>query len=490
LNSPSVSYLLTETAASQYDLSAIVLTPPSSWDDPTETYAFSYASHLMTSWWDPQSLSLVGLDSDEATNVSYGTGDRVSSVEAPTVTDQGASGADTYQPKTTFQYLNFDFTSGTGTVEISDPIANYNVATESSLRGGTATLDTYQDWTLASQVKAYGPLDDQTVVSSKSATDLRDPLTLLPDETIDSFSDTGAGSTFFAGITLYQHDPLGNLLSEVDSAPMGGNSAPNGTSWQESSYNYNAFNEVASSTDFLGETDTDTYDSRGNLVSQTTDTSGADLETEYLHNSAGNVCVTLSPQGVEAGYDLSGYTCSSAESDSSLMSSGFGTSNEYDAFGDAIQSTDQSGDVTQFAIDADGNVCATLDPAGVSAGDSLLGSSCPTVGGPFEDVILATDTYGNSSLEIASSDDTSGLLTQTCYDNNANPVDLISGLVTAVSCSTLTSSSPIPDIEYLSYDADGQLSSDMQPTLSTSTPYEAGPTQVLHYDPDGNNVGA
>jgi RHS repeat-associated protein len=339
---------------SSSDLATISLTPASGSGAVTPEYAFSYSSNLLTSWWDPDMEATNAGNTTYATDVAYGTGSgtcpanastTVCYVTAPQIADSGTSMTATYTPKSVIGYPStyptypaLDPTTGTGTVEVTDP--NHTA----SLAGGDVTLDTYVDHVLVSQVQGYSPSNrtisgtltsgSQTLTDSgstftqadvgRSVQDTSHPTYLPQGTTIISVQSssqatmsspsttTSSGNSVLLGLmspetisfgdplnfaTYESLEPLGNVTTtSVDAeANTLASTDPMG---RTTSSLYNPLNEVTSSTDALGNTTANTYDSHGNELT-TTDPIG-DVTTN-AYNSNGTLCATMNANGHAAG---------------------------------------------------------------------------------------------------------------------------------------------------------------------------------------------
>jgi YD repeat-containing protein len=348
------TFLLSATGSSGRDLLGVTLTPAAG-AGSSATYAFSYSGHFLTSWWDPQNWATFGSSTTEATDVAYlSATNYVSQVTGPQVANQGTDMTDTYTPTWTYTYPNGDVLTGNGTVVVADANANWNAAHPSQiLPGANVTMDQYVDWGLASQVQGFGPAENSysLVQTSEQATLLRDPLTLLPDETIDPRADTGTGTLFDSGVTFYTHDALGNVLATTTPGPTAG-------TWASTTSTFNAENEPLSGVDARGNPTTYTYDAKGNLLTTTSPaTNGWTVApvTSNFYSSTGELCASRDAIEVASYGTLTSCAASHASTDT------------YNSYGDLTATTSPLDAVSQSAFDPNGNACATLTPDGYAS---------------------------------------------------------------------------------------------------------------------------
>ena len=454
-NAPTAGYdLIGETLAASGDTSA--------------SYAFDYSSNLMTSWWDPQNFATYGTTA-EATDVSYAaTLDWVTQVTAPTVTDQGTDMTDTYTPTYTFTYPCQDLFVGSGTVIVTDANANWNAANpDDAVPGANITLDGYVDFGLATQVQGYGAAenDNPDAVTSETATTLRDPLTLLPDETINPLADTGTGTLFNAGTTFTTYDAFGNVLATTTPGPTDG-------TWATTTSQYNMDNEPVSGKDADGNATTNTYTNDGEVATTTSPATNewtSAPETSNYYNSNGTICASRTADEV-ASYGVLA-SCSTTHD----------TYYTYDSEGDLLTTVDPLGDVSTSAYDGDGNVCATLTPDGYAASYTL--TSCPSEAEPDETVSLTRDLYNDVTSSVSPSNAPGGT-TWTYYNLNGDEISAVSVLGSPGTCDPLTTPTCLYTT-YGTYDPDGDVTSMVAPTAMSGV---AGPTTTTFFDPDGTPI--
>ena len=464
----TATFILAGTSGTGYNLIGETLAPSSG--AGAASYAFNYSGNYLTNWWTPQNFATYGNNTSEATDVTYSSIlSWVTQVSAPQVTNQGTDMSDTYTPTWTFTYPVQDLFVGTGTVVVTDANANWNGAHSSSapLSGANVTLDEFVDFGLAAQVQGYGPAENANpnAVTSETATTLRDPLTMMPDETISPLADTGTGTLFNAGTSFFTYDAEANLMATIVPGQSSG-------TWATTTWTFNSFDEPLSSTDALSNVTSYTYDAKGNLLTTSAPATNpwtpAPVTSNY-YNSNGTVCASRDAKEVATYGVLS--SCSSTHA--TLFS--------YDSAGDQTSTTDPLGDVSSSAFDADGNECATLTPDGYATGQRL--TSCPSTAQSNETVILGRNLY-NAVTSSATPSNAAGGTSWTYFNLNGDTVASVSVLGNPASCNPLTTTTCL-DTSYSSYNADGELTSSTSPTATSGT---LGPTTTSFYDPNGTSV--
>jgi RHS repeat-associated protein len=467
----TATFYLANVSGSAYNLIGETLAP--STGSGSASYAFSYSSYLLTNWWTPQNFATYGSSTAEATDVSYaGSGlDWVTQVTAPQVSNQGVSMSDTYTPTTTYSYPVQDLYSGTGTVIITDANAIWNAAhsTSTPLPGANITLDYYVDWGLANQVQGYGPAENSNTftITSQNATTLRDPLTLMPDETISPLADNGSGTLFNAGTTFYTYDALANVLAVTTPGPTA-------SSWATVTNRYNSFDEQQSSADALGNITSYSYDTHGNLLTTTSpptnNWTSAPVSSSY-YNSDGTICASRDANEVSTYGVLS--SCSTSHD----------TYFTYNTYGDQTASTDPLGDVTSSYFDGDGNSCASLSANGYATGERL--SSCPSSAQSDESVVLTRNVYNNVTSSTTPSNAAGGT-SWTYFNLNNDQIASVSVLGNPSTCNPITTSTCL----YTNYSVTNPDGAVMSSTSSTPSSGTVGPTSTSFFDPNGASVAS
>ena len=448
----------------------------------TATYVLTYnSSDDLTSWWDPNNNANDSGNTSFATDVTYTSG-KVTQVNGPEIYSVAPLSTTPITPTTTFTYDDVDNVTGNGTVLIQNPDYNQSVIEP----GANETLDTYAGFQLVSSVVGFGPTKAYysgstppvvPINPSESASPLRDDFTLMPSESMNALAGTteaAVGSQdaqYDNGVVQTTFDAHGNVLSTTDEQ---GDTTTN---------TYNGLNEVVTSTDALGNETANIYNSTGQLLISTTppkNEGSSNPETSNYYNSNGTICANRDPDQVAAFGTLS--SCVSAGSNA--------TSYSYDSSGDVTltTATDSSTQTstTQDEYDANGNVCATLNPDGYAiTGDRL--SSCPTTGAPYATATISRDVYGNtteseSSLAVTPSD--AFAIGYTCLDLNGNTTALVGPMGSAPSCPD-TSFASSADTSFNVYDSNGDLAQSIAPLASNGT---QGPTTTSQFDANGSSV--
>lgn len=310
-------------------------------------------------------------------------------------------------------------------------------------------------------------------------------------------------------LTTYAYDPDGNVLTAALSDTTGGDPP------RTTTYTYNAHDEVASSSDALGNTTTYTYDALGDLASET---NPAQVTTAYTYDAAGDVLTktldgyTGNPSAPIAAenlveeswaYDPAGRLASvttvagtttaytyygNNQLASSYVVDGTGTeevtSYGYDAAGNQVTETDPSGLVTNTAYNADDQpVSQTADPTGVDRtstatydADGNIVADSLTGGGVTQTV---TATYNAMDEELSQTvDNTGGNLTTTYVRDQR-------GLVTS-------ETDPDGSVTGIQNDQDGRPVVETDPATATDsgtgTVVTASPVTMIGYDTFGDQT--
>ncbi|MGD0441859.1 MAG: beta-propeller fold lactonase family protein [Acidimicrobiales bacterium] len=442
-------------------LTDLTLSASSTGDPTSHHWHFSYnSSNLLSDWWNPDNEASYAGNTAEATQITYNTSGQVTQVVDPDWVFNctgGTTGSDC-APTTTFAYPAFDTITDTGSVLVSDPNQNYDVASSVYGGDGDLTLDRYVDGVLVEQAKGYGyelsNTSPYTNYPRKTAIThlLPDPFTWLSSESFDANGN----------MTQTTYDASGNTIETVD--PMG----------RTTTYLYNPFNELIQKTDPMGYVTSYSYDVQGNELT-VTDPDG-DV-TSYAYNSNGTKCAMLNANGYAKGDSLT--ACPSG-------SEPYETVYGYDAEGDQISVTvyDGTGNtvsntyVTTDLYNSAGEQCASLTADGYAAGDRLP-SSCPTGGAAYETVETAFDVFGNVLSQISPTN-ASGGTTTSVYDADGTQLS-------QTTPNNVTSTS--------TYDPDGHLCWTEPLAVSgavcASPPTGAGTeTTTYSYDPDSNQVSS
>lgn len=297
---------------------------------------------------------------------------------------------------TKWMYTGDNFSSTGGTTTITDPDGNVRVEhyTDGSLTQITTGVSSPAAATTTFAVCL--PTAPATTCSANNATyqaGQRESMTV----------QSGAGPE----TTEYTYDQYSNVLTITD--PMGRMTTYAG---------YNAFDEPQSVTDPMGITTTYTYDSYGNLTSQTLSPDATACGTQSPCaglTSNSDVCET-------ATCTVGSNSYTRGEIESTTDPRGDTTAYVYDAMGNLVSTTDPMGNTTKYAYDADGRQYCTVAPVQVAAGDT-----CPTSEAVHNPGTTSRSFDGIG--RIVSSTDPLGHTTTTSYDvlpsSASSPTDCV-----------------------------------------------------------------
>jgi RHS repeat-associated protein len=263
-------------------------------------------------------------------------------------------------------------------------------------------------------------------------------------------------------ITMYANDSSGDVTAQVGVL----NSNPVATT-----YTYNSFGEVQTTTDALGNVTTNTYDSHGNLLSVTTpppngNTSGS--ETQFTYNSLGELTQITDPLNrvTSITYTSTGYIASITDPQNNV------TNYTYDARGDRTSITDAMNNVTSFTYDMGSRL------TGITYPDQSTASFTYDYRGRR---ITATDqdgkttTYGYDQADrLTSATDPAGNVTQYSYDTEGN-------LLSITDANNHTTN--------FTYDAFGRVTQTMFPSNYSETyAYDGDNNLTSKTDRNGNTI--
>jgi RHS repeat-associated protein len=244
-------------------------------------------------------------------------------------------------------------------------------------------------------VFAYSGDNRTAAGGTTTVTDPRGLQTQYHYQSEELVAETAAAGTAEAATTSYQYDPAtfgqtsitdadgktttntydsrGDLLSSTD--PLG----------KTTKQTYDSEGDLLTSTDPLGVTTTRTYDGSGNLLSSSTPLSGGGTSKwSYTYGTgaqAGDRLSSTNPDGKTTGfaYDKAGDRTSSTDplsnkatmsydADGRLLTStspnGGTTTNVYNAAGELTKTTDPLGHSTSYSYDANGNRASSTDANG------------------------------------------------------------------------------------------------------------------------------
>jgi RHS repeat-associated protein len=315
--------------------------------------------------------------------------------------------------------------------------------------------------------------------------------------------------------TTYEYDAEGNIVKEVDA--LGG----------VTTRTYDASNNMLSETDPLGRTTAYTYDSRGNQLTvtdplghvtqytyqtirfhtslgvalapftvQATTTDALGDTTTNSYDSNGNLVATTDPSG-----GVTSFTYDASGSPASITDANGGTTSfQYDGAGHLLQQTDALGHVTSYTYDADGNQLtrtATLTtPGGVR---TLVTSTTYDAQGH---VLTETDAEGNVTTnqydaagQLTATIDPLGNKTSYVYDDRGEQIETTNPDGTTTQTQYDAAGHVTAQIDELGrktqfvYDALGRKVKTTYPDgTSTSTQYDAAGEVTAQADERGNQT--
>jgi YD repeat-containing protein len=461
------------------------------------TYSFEYnGSGLLDQWCDPVESLAGGCSgtSYAATTISYSSG-LVVSVTGPSTTapSVGVSvpslGSAITATTTTFTRYEFDASTGNGTVLVANPDFTQSV----SQLGADQTLDVYENYELIDSIDGYGPLADYgvtetspdvqptTFTPSVDATVMRDPLNLMPEETMDAMAGaqpsngnsgaTSAVSVYDTGMTMETSDANGDILTSTD--PLGNTTTTT----------YNALDEPLTITDPFGNVTTNTYDAEGDLLTTSSPAvieGGSPAVTSNWYNANGTLCASRDATEFAAYGTLT--SCVSAGTNATVY--GYDSSGDQTTVTTPPASGEPDGATTQSVYDADGSLCATVSADGYPA-DEL--SRCPTAGSAYATVNLVPNVYDSPNEVVTSTNSgTTFSITYTCTNSNGDAFESVGSLGSAPSCGA--SSWPVTsvtDTSFSAYNLAGEVVFTIAPTVTSGT---QGATTVSEFDASATSI--
>lgn len=174
------------------------------------------------------------------------------------------------------------------------------------------------------------------------------------------------------GVTVYQYDDRGNIVSQTD--PLG----------NVSEFAYDGRDNISSVTDAMGHTTTMSYDIRDNLLSITNPLGHT---SSFTYNNYNQILTSTDPLGniVTNSYDSFGNLIAITDS--------LGNSETYthDSNGNVTSVTDGLGKTTLFQFNNSGNVTSLIDPLG----QQML-YTYDAIGNLLSRMSTRTDEHGNS----------------------------------------------------------------------------------------------
>jgi RHS repeat-associated protein len=273
--------------------------------------------------------------------------------------------------------------------------------------------------------------------------------------------------------TTYVYDDRGNIIKETDA--LGG----------VTTRTYDAANDVLTETDPLGRTTTDTYDAQGNILTETDPMGHITRHTYQTIQLYTNLRVPLAPFTLEATSTdaLGDTTTNSYDSVGNLLSttdpSGAVTSFTYDASGNPTSITDANGGTTSFQYDGAGHLLQQTDALGhVSSytydanGNQLTQTTTLTT--PSGARTLVSSTTYDAQGHVLTETDAEGHVTTYQYDKAANKTAMIDAL---------------GHVTTYVYDDRGELTETINPDgTTTQTQYDAAGHVIAQIDEQGRKT--
>jgi RHS repeat-associated protein len=428
---------------------------------------------------------------------------------------------------------SFEYDLAGDLVETTDPLgrtwrfsydAKHLLLTMTDPNGGVTTSTYDGSGRVINQIDPAGRVqtfnysgDNKTVAGgTTTVTDPRGLQTQYRYKSEELTSVTAAAGTAEAATTSYQYDPA--TFGQTSITDADGNTTTN---------TYDARGDLLSTTDPLGKTTKATYDSEGDRLT-TTDALG--VTTTKTYGSSGNLLSSSTPlsgggtakwaytygTGVEAGDRLSStdpdgnttnYTYDTAGDRTSITDPlSNKTTMTYDGDGRLLTRTSPNGGTTTNVYDADGELTSTTDPLGHSTTYAFDANGNRT---------FSTDANGHTTTYVYDADNEltqttqpDGSTSETGYDGDGNVISQTdgNGHTTGYSFDALNqiASSTDPDgrTTKYTYDGVGNLLTSVNPAgqiatysydadqRTTAIAYSDGATPAVHesYDADGRRV--
>jgi RHS repeat-associated protein len=318
---------------------------------------------------------------------------------------------------------------------------------------GNQTQDIYENGELIQETRAFGTLQAAKWLYSYDQVSLGVATVKDPN----------------GNVMTSNWDANGNLLSTSNALPA------------TTSYTYNAFNKVLTSTDPLGVTTTNSYDTSGNLMKTSTPLVGTtqysitafgydparpgDLTQkidangkvwQYFYDAYGVRNKTIDPLGgtTTYSYDNVGRLQSMVSPKGNVPGgnpTAYTTTDTFNAYGDRLSETDPLGHVTSFKYDGNRNRTVVID-------------------GDLHQTTTVYDADGEP-VQVVRSD---GSTFRTVYDGDGNPTQQIDGLGNATT---------------YQYDALNQRTKMTDPLIrSTQYTYDGAGNQLTVQNPKDSSV--
>jgi len=170
----------------------------------------------------------------------------------------------------------------------------------------------------------------------------------------DAYGDLASSSDALGRTTTYSYDLIGRTTTMTGPA---GNATDGGAGGDTTTYGYDAFGDTTAMTDALGQTTTTHYDANGNVI---TSTDALSHTTSYSYDALDRAIGSTDPLGraTSYGYDGDGNVITSTDA------LGHATLYGYDSVNRLTTATDPLRRSTTYAYDLAGNRTAMTDAMG------------------------------------------------------------------------------------------------------------------------------
>jgi RHS repeat-associated protein len=282
-------------------------------------------------------------------------------------------------------------------------------------------------------------------------------------QTLDSNGNVLTFTDELGHVTTYTYDSLGNVASQ--SAQL------NPSTPVTSSYTYNSFGEPLTVTDPLGNTSTNTYDANGNLLTVTSpapNSSTAASVTQFTYDSKGELTQVTDPLNhvTTLAYTPAGLIGTITDAQNNV------TTYQYDAHGNRTAVVDALQNKTSFAYDAMDRLTTITYPDQTTASfayDSRGRRTSVT----DQNGKITTYTYDDAD-RLTQVKDAANNLTQYVYDTESN-------LLSITDANSHTTS--------FTYDAFGRVTQTTLPSTKLETYlYDAAGNLVSKTDRKGQSI--
>lgn len=294
-------------------------------------------------------------------------------------------------------------------------------------------------------------------------TDPRNKTTIFAYDTAGNLT---SATTPKGNKTSYGHDSSGRVTSMVEARGNETGATPSDYTW---TFGYDAANHLTSRTDPLGNAESWSYDSAGNLSSHTDQNNH---ETSYGHDAANNLTLVTAPDQTVTSYTYDNAGNLTSRTDANNHSTAY----TYDDAGRLTSTTSPGNKVWAHTYDAVGNLKTVADAASVVSTfsyDEIGRMTAIDYSDSTPDVTFSYDANGN----LTGMTDGAGSESRT-YDN----LDRLTGVTRGTqsfsygydAASNLTSRT-YPDSNQTTYvyDDDSLMTGATQGTRTTSYGYDA-----------------